>query len=69
MADRPLGKLTNREKEILRLKKRKKTNAEIAQELGLTIGTVKGYLTTAFRKMHTHNAREAIERAEKDGQI
>jgi DNA-binding NarL/FixJ family response regulator len=36
------------------------TNKEIAQRLGLTLGTIKVYLSTLFKKMNVRNRVEAV---------
>ena len=50
--------LTSREKQIVGLICRAKTNKEIAYELCLTEGTVKEYLYQIFRKLHVTNRTE-----------
>ncbi len=56
-------KLTPREIELLRLIESGKTNREIAGELYISLGTVKGYLHQIFRKLHVKNRTEAVMKA------
>lgn len=56
-------KLTPREIELLRLIESGKTNKEIADELYISLGTVKGYLHQIFRKLHVKNRTEAVIKA------
>ena len=51
--------LTDREKEVLRLLALGKSNAEIAQELYISINTVTRHLTNIFLKTDTRNRVEA----------
>jgi len=46
------NRLSQRETEIVQLLTQGKGNKEIAVCLGLTEGTVKGYLSTIFQKLH-----------------
>ena len=45
-------RLSQRETEIVQLLAKGMCNKEIATALGLTEGTVKGYLSTIFQKLH-----------------
>ena len=47
--------ITNREKEILELVSKGKTNKEIAKELTLSLSTVRNHITHIFRKLRTSN--------------
>jgi len=57
--------LTSREKDILILLKKGYSNAEIANEINLTIQTVKNYLTIIYDKMGVKNRIQAIFEAGK----
>ena len=59
--------LTRREYEVLRRVAMGETNPEIAEKLGLSKNTVKGYLQTALEKLGVHNRVEAIARANEIG--
>lgn len=61
IAPRPLS---HREKEILALLVRGKTNREIARTLFLAESTVKTHLSSAFRKMDARSRSEAVARIE-----
>src|SRR5690242_17404560 len=51
-------RLTFRQTQIIRLVQHAKSNKEIAYELQLTVGTVKEYLHTIFRKLGVANRTE-----------
>lgn len=55
--------LTNREREILALLGRGRTNGQIAHELYISIGTVKSHTNSIFRKLGASNRTEAVDRA------
>lgn len=59
--------LSDRELEVLRLIKRASTNAEIAAELGLAIGTVKRHVYNVFRKLEVSSRVAAISAATRLG--
>ena len=61
--------LSRRERQLLEHVSQGLTNKEIAEELGLTIGTTKYYLTQLFRKLHVRNRLQAIEAARREGSI
>lgn len=61
--------LTPREIETLRHVAVGATNAEIAARLGLTVATVKAYLHSAMRKLHTPNRARAALAARAAGLI
>ena len=52
--------LTSRELEVLRLKARRRTNAEIAEQLVLSLTTVKWYVRQIYNKLGVRNRAEAI---------
>ena len=39
------------------------SNKEIAQQLFITVPTVKSHATTIYSKLHVHRRREAVEKA------
>ena len=59
--------LTSREETILRAAMAGATNAAIAEELGVTVQTVKFHLTNIFRKLGVKNRTEAVMWAIKAG--
>ncbi|MDR6571883.1 DNA-binding NarL/FixJ family response regulator [Curtobacterium sp. 320] len=59
--------LSDRELEVLRLVTRARTNAEIAAELGLAIGTVKRHVYNVFRKLEVSSRVAAISAATRLG--
>ncbi|HSM26079.1 MAG TPA: LuxR C-terminal-related transcriptional regulator [Anaerolineaceae bacterium] len=59
--------LTDREIEVLRLVAKGHSNAEIGQQLYLTLSTVKGHNLRIFSKLQVHNRTEAVARARELG--
>ncbi len=59
--------LSNREREILRLVEKGKTNKEIGNELHLSAGTVRNYLADATQKLAAANRIEASRKARENG--
>lgn len=57
--------LSYREQQILAHVSKGLTNKEIADRLGLTVGTIKHYVTQLFKKMNVRNRLEAIQVAQK----
>jgi DNA-binding NarL/FixJ family response regulator len=55
----PLG-LSNREREILVMLCKGRSNKEIAAEIGLTVETIHTYLRNVYEKMHVHSRTEAV---------
>ena len=55
----PVSELTNREQEILRLITQGKRNRDIANQLCLTEGTVKGYVSTILNKLEVDDRTQA----------
>lgn len=58
-----LEPLTNRELEVLALLSQRKTNKEIALQLGITPGTVRQHSHNLYQKLEVSNRREAVTRA------
>jgi LuxR family maltose regulon positive regulatory protein len=56
--------LTDQELAILRLLAERRTNAEIADKLVITVGTVKWHLHNIYRKLGVRNRRAAVARGE-----
>jgi two-component system, NarL family, nitrate/nitrite response regulator NarL len=52
--------LTYREQQVLEHITKGYTNQEIAEKLGLTIGTIKYYLSQLFKKLHARNRVQAV---------
>lgn len=63
----PFPELTNREREVLRLVASGAGNAAIARELGLSIKTVRNYLSRIFVKLQVTHRTEAAVRARRAG--
>ena len=61
--------LTNREQELMWLIARGATNAEIAQQLFITVGTVKNHVKNIYSKLDVHNRAQSIARARELGLI
>ena len=61
--------LTKREMDLLKLIKLGHTNQQIADELHLSLGTVKTYTSSIYGKLNTKNRTEAIAVARKLGLI
>jgi len=55
--------LTNRELQILELLKRRLTNKEIAVQLMISVGTVKGHTVHIYDKLNVKSRRQAVEKA------
>lgn len=64
-----LGELTEREREVMRLVARGRTNAEIAAELYLGEGTVKGHLTGILGKLGLRNRAQVVVAAYESGMV
>ncbi len=59
--------LTPREKEILRLVATGASNKQIADQLVLSVSTIKNHIRNIFRKLHLKNRREAVAYARRHG--
>jgi LuxR family maltose regulon positive regulatory protein len=55
--------LSERELEVFRLMAGGATNQEIAEQLVITVGTVKSHINHILRKLDAHNRTEAVARA------
>ena len=56
-------RLSRREIEVLNLMARGATNQEIAEQLVITVGTVKSHINHILEKLEAHNRTEAVARA------
>ncbi|MFQ5916118.1 MAG: response regulator transcription factor, partial [Nitrospinota bacterium] len=65
----PLQELTNREREVLQLLTRGKTNKEIANALCISENTVKNHLRNILEKLHLENRVQAVAFALREGLI
>jgi two-component system response regulator DesR len=63
----PPNPLTHRELDVLRLAAGGVTSAEIADQLYLSCGTVRNYLSAILRKIGARNRFEAVRTAERAG--
>lgn len=59
--------LNEREREVLRLAEQGRSNKEIADALGLSLGTVRNYLSEAAQKLDAQNRVEAARIARTNG--
>ena len=58
-----LDPLTDREMQILRLLQKRLSNKEIAAQLVISAGTVKGHTIKIYQKMNVEGRRQAVEKA------
>lgn len=65
----PLNSLTERERDVLKAIAEGQSNKEIAATLGLTLGTVKGYVSTIFSKLDVASRTEATLLAIRQGLV
>ncbi len=63
----PFAGLTDREREVLHLLARGRTNAEIAQELFLSTKTIRNHTSNVFAKLQVSDRAHAIIRAREAG--
>jgi LuxR family maltose regulon positive regulatory protein len=64
----PFGEsLSERELEVLRLIAQGASNREIAEQLVVTVGTVKSHVNHILGKLDSHNRTEAVAQARKLG--
>ena len=61
------GRLTTREKEVLRLLAKGRRNQEIASEMELSVRSVGNHLAKIYNKLHIHGRSEAVLYAIKTG--
>ena len=66
-AGKPFPELTDRERAVLELVADGRGNAAIARELGLSVKTVRNYLSRIFAKLHLVDRTEAAVRARRAG--
>jgi DNA-binding NarL/FixJ family response regulator len=52
--------MTRTEQQVVNLLAKRLSNPEIAEQLKVTVGTVKNHLIAIFTKLHVHNRQEAI---------
>jgi DNA-binding NarL/FixJ family response regulator len=57
--------LTRTEQQVVKLLVKRLTNPEIADQLKITVGTVKNHLVAVFTKLHVQNRQDAIMVIEK----
>lgn len=65
----PLGRLTERERDVLALIAEGKSNKEIGRCLDLTEGTVKGYVSAIFEKLGVNDRTQAAMLAHRSGLV
>jgi DNA-binding NarL/FixJ family response regulator len=65
----PAASVTPREMDVLRLVARGKYNAEIAEVLGITEGTVKNHVTNLYDKLEVHSRAELVAYAWLNGLV
>lgn len=65
----PIQRLTARELEVLRRTATGGTNADVAEELGVSVHAVKFHLASIFRKLDVHNRTEAAVAFLRDTQV
>lgn len=63
----PFPDLTDREREILELMAQGLTNKAIAEQLSLSVKTVRNRVSDIFSKLHVHDRSEAIHKARNAG--
>lgn len=68
-AEQPLEPLTEREEEVLLAVARGRTNAELAQELFISLSTVKTHLASLMRKLDARNRVEIAMWAYETGRV
>ena len=66
---KPLGLLTEREMEVLKLVTKGLSNKDIADGLSLSIRTVQGHLANIFNKLRVSSRTEAVVHALKEGWV
>jgi DNA-binding NarL/FixJ family response regulator len=66
---KPLGLLTEREMEVMRLVTKGLSNKDIADGLSLSVRTVQGHLANIFNKLRVSSRTEAVVHALKEGWV
>ncbi|MGH7576689.1 MAG: response regulator [Longimicrobiales bacterium] len=66
-ASTPFDALTSRELDVLRLIASGRSNKAIAKDLGLTLGTVKGHVSSLLEKLGVHDRTQAALLAVRHG--
>ena len=61
---KPPRLLTHRELEVIELVALGCSNAQIAQQLGISAGTVKWHLVRIYSKLNVHNRMQAVLRTQ-----
>ncbi len=61
------GKLTNREMDVLTLFEQRLTNQEVADELCISVATIKRHAISIYRKLDAKNRRDAVLKAVQEG--
>jgi len=62
-------KLTNREMDVLSLFEQRLTNQEVADELCISVATVKRHAISIYRKLGAKNRRDAVLKAVREGTL
>ena len=62
-------RLTEREKDVLRLLAKGRRNSEIAEQMGLSMRAVGNHLAKIYNKLHVHGRSEAVRYAIKAGVV
>ena len=65
----PIESLTEREEQVLRTVARGRTNAEVADELHISLSTVKTHLASLMQKLHARNRVEIAMWAHETGRV
>ncbi len=60
------AELTEREQEILRGLTHGLSYEQLAEDLGISLGTVRTHIRAVYRKLQVHSARAAVSRAVRD---
>ncbi|MBC2605473.1 response regulator [Pelagicoccus albus] len=63
----PYLDISNRERDVLLLVSKGKSNVEVAEELGLKVGTVKTHLESIYKKLSVNNRTDALRAALSEG--